>query len=142
MAFPFDPANARVRVSTTSGGTYASIGKVRTSNYTEGQEGRVRTKYLGGQVVRPGDNTLGGTMTVLYDSGDTTGQALLVTAKRAGTSLFFQFCPEGTATGAKVQQFEANVTEISNPFDADAETLERSFTLEGVDTVPTEITLA
>lgn len=142
MAFPFDPANARVRVCATISGTYTSIGKVRTSNYTEGQENRTRTKYLGGQLVRPGDNTLGGNFTVLYDSGDTLGQELCKTAKRAGTSLFFQFCPEGTATGAKVEQFEANVTEIGNPFDADAETLERSFTIEGVDTVPTTVTLA
>lgn len=142
MAFPFDAANARVRVSATSGGTYASVGKVRTAQLTEGQENQTKVKYLGGQVVRPGDNTLSGTISVLFDNTDTTGQEILKTGKRAGTSVFLQFCPEGTATGAKVEQFEAYITEIGLPFDADTETQERSFSFEGVDNAPTTITLA
>lgn len=142
MAFPFDPVNARVRVSTTVGGTYASIGKVTAANMNEGQEGRTKTKYLGGQVVRPGDSTLGGDITVLFDSGDTTGQEILKTAKRNGTSVFLQFCPDGTGTGAKVEQFEANVTAHNLPLDATSEIISRSFSFEGVDDSPTTVTLA
>jgi hypothetical protein len=142
MAFPFDPVNARVRVSTTVGGTYASVGKVVTANSNETQEGRTKTKYLGGQVVRPGDNNWGGDIAVLYDSADTTGQEILKTAKRNGTSVFLQFCPEGSGTGAKVEQGEVNITALSLPFDASAEILQRSFSFEGVDDAPTTVTLA
>lgn len=142
MAFPFDPVNSRVRVSTTVGGTYTSIGKVISANMNEGQESRTKTRYFGGTVVRPGDSTLGGDLTVLFDSGDTAGQEVLKTAKRNGTSVFLQFCPEGTATGAKVEQFEANITAHNLPLDASAEIVQRSFSFEGVDDAPTTVTLA
>jgi len=142
MAFPFDPVNARVRVSTTVGGTYTSIGKVTASNSNEGNEGRTKTKYLGGQVVRPGDKTWGGDITVLFDSGDTTGQEVLKTAQRNGTTVFLQFCPEGTTTGAKAEQGEVNITAHNLPFDATAEIISRSFSFEGVDDAPTTVTLA
>lgn len=141
MAFPFDPVNSRVRASTTVGGTYTSIGRVTAANMTEGQEGRTKTRYLGGVVTRPGDSTLGGDITVLFDSGDTTGQEILKTAKRNGTTVFLQFCPEGTATGAKVEQFEANITAHNLPLDATAEIITRSFSFEGVDDAPTTVTL-
>ena len=142
MAFPFDPVNARLRVATAVGGTYANVGKVLTANSNEGQEGRTKTKYLGGQVTRPGDNTWGGDITVLFDSGDTTGQEILVAAKRNGTSVFLQFCPEGAGTGAKVYQGEANITAHNLPLDASTEIIQRSFTFEGVDDAPTTVTLA
>lgn len=142
MAFPFDPVNSRVRVATLIGGTYASVGKVTAANMNEGQEGRTKTKYLGGQVTRPGDSTLGGDITVLFDSGDTTGQEILKSAKRSNTTVFLQFCPEGTGTGAKVEQFEANITAHNLPLDATAEIISRTFSFEGVDDAPTTVTLA
>ena len=142
MAFPFDPVNARLRVSTTLTGTYTNVGKVLSANSNEGQEGRTKTKYLGGQVVRPGDNSWGGDITVLFDSGDTTGQEILKTAKRNGTSVFLQFCPEGTATGAKVEQGEVNITAHNLPLDASVEIIQRSFSFEGVDDSPSTVTLA
>lgn len=142
MAFPFDPVNSRVRVSTTVGGTYTSIGKVTAANSNEGQESRTKTRYLGGTVTRPGDNTWGGDITVLFDSGDTTGQEVLKTAKRNGTTVFLQFCPEGTGTGAKAEQGEVNITAHNLPLDASTEIISRSFSFEGVDDAPTTVTLA
>lgn len=142
MAFPYDPANARLRVSTTSGGTFTTVGKIRTAPITEGQENRTKIRYLGGQIVRPGDNTLSGSATWLYDDGDTTGQTIIRTAKRAGTTVFLQWCPAGTATGAKCLQYEASITEITGNLDADAQIVEGGFSWEGVDDAPTEITLA
>lgn len=142
MAFPYDPANARVRVSTTVGGTYTVVGKVRTAPYTEGTENRSKIRYLGGQIVRPGDNTLTGSVTWLYDDGDTTGQTIIRTAKRNGTTVFLQWCPAGTATGAKALQMEVSITEITGNLDADAQVVDGGFSWEGVDDSPTEITLA
>lgn len=142
MGFPYDPVNARVRVSTTVGGTYAAIGKITSANMNEGQEGRTKLKYLGGQIIRPGDSTLSGDLTVYFDSGDTTGQEILKTAKRNGTTVFLQFCPDGTATGAKCEQFEANITAHNLPLDATTEIISRSFSFEGVDDAPTTVTLA
>ena len=142
MAFPYDPVNARVRVSATLAGTYTVVGKVRTANLTEGRDNRTKTKYLGGQVVRPGDNTLTGSVGYLFDDGDTTGQNLVRTAKRNGTTLFVQICPAGTGTGAKVLQFEADITELTIDVNADNELVEGGFNFEGVDDSPTEVTLA
>lgn len=142
MAFPFDPANARLRVCLTVNGTYVNVGKVLSANSNEGQESRTKTRYLGGTVTRPGDNTWGGDITVLFDSGDTTGQEVLKTAKRNGTTVFLQFCPEGTTAGAKAEQGEVNITAHNLPLDASTEIIQRSFSFEGVDDAPTTVTLA
>lgn len=142
MAFPFDPVNSRLRVCLTVNGTYVNVGRVLSANSNEGQEGRTKTRYLGGTVTRPGDNTWGGDITLLFDSGDTTGQEVLKTAKRNGTSVFLQFCPEGTTAGMKAEQGEANITAHNLPLDASAEIIQRSFSFEGVDDAPTTVTLA
>lgn len=142
MAFPYDPANARIRVCTTVNGTYTVVGRVRTTGLTEGNEGRTKIKYLGGQITRNGDNNISGSATWLFDDGDTTGQTIVRTAKRNGTSVFLQYCPAGTGTGAKVLQFEANITELTHNVDADAEVVDGGFSYEGVDDTPTEVTLA
>jgi len=142
MAFPFDPVNARLRVCTTLAGTYTLVGKVLSANSNEGQESRTKTRYLGGTVTRPGDNTWGGDITVLFDSGDTTGQEIIKTAKRNGTTVFLQFCPEGTTTGAKAEQGEVNITALNLPLDASTEIIQRSFSFEGVDDAPSTVTLA
>jgi hypothetical protein len=118
------------------------IGKVVSANSNEGQEDRTKRRYLGGVVTRPGDNTWGGDLTVLFDSGDTTGQEVLKTAKRNGTTVFLQFCPEGTTTGMKCEQGEVNITAHNLPLDASTQIVERSFSFEGVDDAPTTITLA
>lgn len=118
MAFPFDPTNCRVRTSATSNGTYVSIGKVTSAQHQEGTEGGGATKYFGGQVERQGDPTLGFSFNFLWDNTDTTGQEAVKAAKRAGTLLYFQFCPEGTATGAKVEQFGAYVQDYNINADA------------------------
>jgi len=142
MAFPFDPVNARLRVCLTVNGTYVNVGKVLSANSNEGQESRTKTRYLGGTVTRPGDNTWGGDITVLFDSGDTTGQEVLKTAKRNGTTVFLQFCPEGTTAALKAEQGEVNITGLNLPLDASTEIIQRSFTFEGVDDAPTTVTLA
>jgi hypothetical protein len=140
--FPFDPINSRLRVSTTLAGTYTSVGRVRSASLNEGRENQTKIKYLGGQIVRPGDNTLAGSITVVFDSTDTTGQEILKTAKRNSSTVFLQFCPAGTTAGEKAEQFEANITSHNFDLNADNEAIERTFDFEGVDDAPTTITLA
>lgn len=142
MAPPYNPVNTRVRVSTTSGGTYTSVGYVRSFDMNEGTENDVRLKYFGGEFVTPGDATLTASMPVVWDRGDTTGQKVLRDAKRAGTAVWLQFCPEGTTAGLKCDQFQAYITEMSATSDADAEAVEGSFGFRGVASTLTEVTLA
>jgi hypothetical protein len=142
MAFPYDPTNARVRVSTTLSGTYTVVGKVRNASIEEGQENQTKIKYLGGQTRRPGDSTLSGSVECLFDDGDTTGQEILKTAKRNGTTVFLQYCPFGTTTGLKVDQMEVNITKLGYGLNADEEIIPRTFDWEGVDDAPTTVTLA
>jgi hypothetical protein len=144
MAFPFDPTNSRVRTSATQGGTYVAVGKVVDYDHNEGTEGGGTTKYFGGQVERAGDPTLEGSFNILWDNTDATGQEVIKAAKRAGTPLWFQFAPEGTATGAKVEQFQANVTNYrinSNAQDAD-NLVKGSISLKGDPTTLSTVTLA
>ena len=58
MPAPYDTKNGRLRVSATSGGTYATIYGVTDAPYTEGSDSASRTKYLGGEWVKAGDPTL------------------------------------------------------------------------------------
>lgn len=140
--FPFDPVNARVRVSTTEGGTYTSLGKVRSADYNEGTEGGSTLKYLGGQAKKAGDPTVSATLNMWWDNTDTTGQEVLKTAKRNGTTVFLQFCPEGTGTGDKVEQVGGLITELSIRLDAEGEAVEGSFTFDGDATTLQTVTLA
>jgi hypothetical protein len=142
MAFPFDPKDARVFVSATLAGTYTLLGKVRSAEVTPGTENAVTTKYLGGQVKRAGDPTIGGRVSVLYDPGDTTGQVICRAAWAGGTTIGIQFRPAGSTAGEKAFQFEATVTECPVSFDADAELVEGAFTFDGDATTYSEITLA
>lgn len=144
MPFPFDPTNSRIRVSATMGGTYTAVGKVVDYDHNEGVEGGGTTKYMGGQVERAGDPTLDGSFNVLWDNTDTNGQEAIKAAKRAGTPLWFQFCPEGTATGAKVEQFQANVTGYRiNANSQDGDNLVKgSITLKADPTTLSTVTLA
>lgn len=132
----------RVRLSTTSGGTYTTVAYVTSFELTEGEEGGGVTKYFGGELEKAGDNTLSGSMPVLFDRSDTTGQELLRTAKRAGTSVFLQFCPGGTTVGSKCEQFEATVTEVSVSSARTDDWVTGSFAFRGVPSTLTTITLA
>jgi hypothetical protein len=142
MPAPYDTKNGRLRVSSTSGGTFANIYGVTDAPYTEGSDSASRTKYLGGEWVKAGDPTLSGSFTAAYNDADTTGQNIIRTAKRAGTSVWFQWCPAGTATGAKVWQFEAYIDELSGDLNADNEWVMNSFSYTGVPSTWTEVTLA
>ena len=53
-----DPSVARVQVSTTEGGTYTTIGQVRSYEVTEGEDGGTTLYYFGGDASRPGNPTL------------------------------------------------------------------------------------
>lgn len=144
MAFPFDPTNSRLRTAATLAGTYVAVGKVVDYDHSEGTEGGGTTKYFGGQVERQGDPTLSGRFNILWDNTDTTGQEAVKAAKRSGALLYFQFCPEGAATGAKVEQFGAYVTDYninSNAQDAD-NLVKGSITLKGDPTTLSTVTLA
>jgi hypothetical protein len=140
---PYDPSVARVRLSATLAGTYTNIAKVRSFNHEEGSEGDTVIRWLGGDALRPGDATLGGTLPVWWDRSDTTGQDLMRAAKRAGTTVFLQICPAGTATGEKADQFEALITGVTVEADSTSnEGVPGSFTYKGLPSTLTTITLA
>lgn len=142
MAAPYDAENARVRVSTTSGGTYTNVGYVRSAEFNRGSEGVTTLRWLGGTSVKGGDLTLGGTLPVFWDKSDTTGQDVLEAAYSAQTDVWLQICPEGTATGAKVKQFSAKITEAPITFDATGDAVEGSFTYFGNPSTLTTVTLS
>jgi hypothetical protein len=142
MPGPYDAGAGRLRVSSTLAGTYTLVAYVTDAPYTEGSSGSTTTKYLGGEFVKAGDATLSGSGTVIYNEADTLGQAIIYAAKRSGASVFFQWCPAGTATGAKVEQFEAKVDEVSGDLNADNEWVMKSFTYTGVPSTLTTVTLA
>lgn len=141
MPGPYDSSAARVRVSTTSGGTYTLVGYVRNADLDKGSEGEATLRWFGGEAVRPGDRTLGGTINVWWDNDDTAGQEILRTAWNNGTSVFLQYAPRGVAAGAKVEQFEAIITAAPHSFDSEGEAVEGSFSFRGVPGTLTTITL-
>lgn len=138
---PIDTKLSRVRVSTTQGGVYALVGYVQSFELTEGEEGGGITRYFGGELDKAGDPTLEGSFPVLFDRDDTTGQEILRTAKRNGTTVWLQFGPAGVGSGAKVEQFEARITEISLSSDADDEYVAGSFSVRGIPSTLTTVTL-
>lgn len=142
MAAPYDPSLSRVRISETEEGTYENIGFVRSFDMTEGSEGDVTLYYFGGDVSRPGNPTLTGTIPVYWDLEDTNGQEILRDAKQTGTAVWLQFAPEGTDTGASVEQFEAIITEVSRSSAADGDAVEGSFSFRGTPSTLEVITLA
>lgn len=142
LTAPYDPGVSRVRLSSTLAGTYTVIAKVRSWTLTEGTEGDTVIRWLGGDALRAGDATLNGTVPVWWDRADTTGQELMRSAKRAGTSVFLQFCQAGTTTGEKCDQFEAIITEVTTSADSNSnEGVEGTFTFRGLPSTLTTITL-
>lgn len=142
LTAPYDPAVSRLRLSSTLAGTYTVVAKVRSFTYTEGSEGDTTIRWFGGDALRSGDATLNITMALWFDRGDTTGQEMIRSAKRAGTSTFLQACPTGTATGEKCEQFECVITEISYASDASSnEAVEFNVTARGLASTLTTVTL-
>ena len=142
MAAPNDPKLSRVRVSTTQNGTYANVGYVKSAELNRGSEGAKVIKWLGGEATKAGDRTLEGTLPILWDDEDTTGQDILEAAYFAGTLVWLQFCPKGTSTGAKVKQFQALITAAPISFDATGDAVEGSFSFRGEPSTYTVVTLA
>ena len=142
MAGPWDSGNARVRVSTTSSGTYANVGFVRSAEMNRGSEGATTLRWLGGEQVKAGDITLAGSLPVWWDDADTTGQDILEAAWSSGADVWLQICPKGTATGAKVKQFSAKITEAPITFDSTGDAVEGTFTYMGAPSTLTTVTLA
>jgi hypothetical protein len=141
MPAPNDSSLARVRVSTTSGGVYNLVGYVRSADLDRGSEGEATLRWLGGEAVRPGDRTLGGTIPIWWDDADTNGQEILLAAWTNGTTVFLQIAPKGVGSGAKVQQFEAIITAAPLSFDSEGEAVEGSFSFRGMPSTLTTITL-
>lgn len=142
MPPPYDAGAGRLRIASTLGGVYTVVAYVTDAPFTRGSSGSSTTKYLGGELVKAGDNTLSGSATMVYSDADTLGQTLIETAYTAGTSIFLQWCPAGTTTGSKVKQFEAKVDEISGDLNADNEWVMQSFTYTGIPSTLTTVTLA
>lgn len=142
MAAPNDSSVSRVRISTTSSGTYTNVGYVRSADMNRGSEGATTLKWFGGQAIRAGDRTISGSISTWWDDGDTLGQTIALAAWSAGTTVWLQIAPKGTSTGAKVQQFEALITSAPMSFDSEGEAVEGSFDYEGDASTLTEVTLA
>jgi hypothetical protein len=132
----------RVRICATENGTYVLVAYVRDFQLTEGEEGGGVTRYMGGEIDAGGDATLTATMPCLFDRTDTTGQEALRAAKRSGSTYWLQFCPGGTATGAKCEQFEARVTEVTIGSPQDEDWVTGSFSFRGVPSTLETVTLA
>jgi hypothetical protein len=142
MPAPHDAKLVRIRVSATVGGTYTNVGYVRSVDIDRGTEGDTTLRWFGGEAARAGDLTLGGTIPVWWDDTDTTGQDILETAYYSGSPVFLQFAPHGTATGAKVKQFEAVITEAPISADSEGDAVEGSFGYRGTPSTWTVVTLA
>jgi predicted secreted protein len=95
--------NLRVKVATTSGGSYNTVSGVTSATMNfQGQTVDITTltdsdinRLLG---VRDNSYTIEGN----YDTSDTTGQIVIRTSLTADSSLFVQFLPDGS-TGYRQQ---------------------------------------
>jgi hypothetical protein len=141
MAAPNLSNLSRVRISTTSSGTYTSLGYVRSASLDRGSEGDTTLRWLGGDAVVPGDLTLAGNIPIWWDDADTLGQEVAEAAYLAQTAVWLQFCPTGTASGKKVKQFEAYITSAPFSFDSEGEAVEGSLGFRGTPSTYTTVTL-
>lgn len=139
---PRDPKNARVRVSSTLGGTYTNISMARSYTHTADTENATTMRWFGGESERSGDPTDSGTINVWWDPTDPTGQDLLRAARDSGASVFLQIAWEGTGTGAKARQMEARITRVTDNGDVTGEGVEGSFDYRAVQGTITTITYA
>ena len=142
MAGPYDPADSRLRVSTTSGGTYNVVGKVIAWEHNEGEEGGSTIRWMGGEARLAGDGTVSGNCRVVLDLADTTGQDVLKAAKRSGDDVFIQVCPEGAGAGKEVEQFKAKVSEYSISSDVGSDYVEARIAYNGDHSTLTSVTLS
>lgn len=142
MAAPWDSKNSRVRVSTTSSGTYTNVGYTRSATMARGSENANTLRWLGGDSVSAGDLTLDGEITNWWTDDDTTGQDVVLAAYIAGSDVWLQICPKGTATGAKVFQFSAKITAAPLNFDVGGDAVEGSFSYRGAPSTLTTVTLS
>lgn len=136
-----DAKDVRVRVAATEAGPFAEVGFVRSIDFERGREGDTTIRWFGGDQVRPGGKTLSGNLPIFY-SEDPTGQDALVTAYNTDAHVILQFCPVGTESGSKVQQFEAIISSISTNADAEGEAVEGSFSFSGSPSTFKIVTLA
>ena len=142
MAAPKNANLARVRISTTSGGTYTSLGYVRSASLDRGSEGDTTLRWLGGDAVIAGDLTITGNIPIWWDDADTLGQEVAETAYLAQTAVWLQFCPSGTTTGSKVKQFQAYITSAPLSFDSEGKAVEGSLGFRGVPSTFSTVTLS
>lgn len=141
MPAPYNAGDVRVRVSPTKAGTYATIGYVRSVDFERGREGDTTIRWLGGDSVKPGGKNLSGTLPVWWDDEDTDGQAALESAYASDDVVWLEFCPRGTAAGAKCYRFEAIISSVSVSADSEGEAVEGSFSFSGSPSTYEEVTI-
>lgn len=139
---PKTPKNTRIRVSATQAGTYTSLSMARTFERTAGTEGAARLVWFGGESRRPGDPVDTGSITVFWDPDDTTGQTLMRASRDNGTTFWIQYCPQGTATGAKVRQMEILVNEYTEGSDVDEDAIGEDYSFDIIPGTISTVTLA
>ena len=125
-----------VQVGATSGGSFANIADMTSSEATHGEESETRT-YVFGQTnpyVRGGADTDEYRISGLYNIADTNGQNVLRTAKDADTTVFLRVRPQGLT--AQSYQQECRVTQYTDSAEAGAagNYVRVSFSLRGVGT--------
>jgi len=132
----------RVRVATVQGGPFAVIGYTTSFTLTEGEEGGDTIDYFGGVINEAGTPTLGGSFDIVWDLGDTLGQNVIRSAKRAGTQVWLEFNPAGTTTGSPFDRFQARITEVSRSSEAGGRVVTGSISYEGDPNTLTSGTIA
>jgi hypothetical protein len=142
MAFPYPTEDARVRVSATEGGTYATLGRATRFTMDGGTEGGGTTRYFGGEIEKAGDATLEGACDFIRDRSDTTGQERIRDAWLSGDSVFIQYGPEGIAAYDDVEQFEAKITAFNEDMTRDNDWVTGSFSFRAIVSTLQTITLA
>lgn len=116
-----------------SNDSYTKVGSAFQVSDTEGIEGESKRRIFGtaAPIIRAGDDTKTGTIRVLYDPADTNGQAVLLAAKRAGTTVYLAKLWDATGGSEEGETFQARITEISEESDAEGDFVERTFTYDG-----------
>lgn len=139
---PNTPKNTRIRVAATAAGPYTLLSMARTFERTAGTEGASRLTWMGGESRKPGDPVDSGNITVFWDPDDLTGQALMRASRDNGTTVWIQYCPKGTATGAKVRQMEILVSEYTEGADVDEDAIGEPYTFDIIPGTISTVTLA
>lgn len=105
--------DTEIHVSATSGGTYTCVARVLSVSVTE--EGGDATDLFvfcdDAPITEAGDESSTIELPVLWDLSDTTGQSVLRTARRGGTTIYMRLLPGGPSVAG--EQRPIKVTRMS-----------------------------